>query len=83
MAEEASAKSGCLYAVNRNGRIVSERGGAVIVPWSLTKTVIAAATSALVRDGALHTPPKLAGYDDAITARVMRQPDMTLDELRA
>ena len=30
-----------------------------------------------------HTPPKLAGYDDAITARVMRQPDMTLDELRA
>jgi hypothetical protein len=50
----ASAKSGCLYAVNRNGRIVSERGGAVIEPWSFTKTVIAAATSALVRDGALH-----------------------------
>src|ERR1700689_4435377 len=30
-----------------------------------------------------HMPPKLAGYDDAITARVIRQPDMTLDELRA
>ena len=30
-----------------------------------------------------HTPPKLAGHYDAITAQVARQPDMTLDELRA
>ena len=30
-----------------------------------------------------HTPPKLAGHDAAITAQVARQPDMTLDELRA
>ena len=29
-----------------------------------------------------HTPPKLAGQDDAIMAQVMRQPDMTLEELR-
>ena len=29
-----------------------------------------------------HTPPKLAGHEDAIIAQVARQPDMTLDELR-
>jgi transposase len=29
-----------------------------------------------------HTPPKLAGHEDAIIAQVTRQPDMTLDELR-
>jgi transposase len=30
-----------------------------------------------------HTPAKLAGHYDTITAQVARQPDMTLDELRA
>jgi transposase len=30
-----------------------------------------------------HTPPKLAGHEAAIRAQVKRQPDMTLDELRA
>ena len=30
-----------------------------------------------------HTPPKLAGHYGAITMQVARQPDMTLDELRA
>ena len=30
-----------------------------------------------------HTPPKLAGHYDAIKAQLARQPDMTLDELRA
>ena len=30
-----------------------------------------------------HTPPKLAGRGDDITVQVARQPDMTLDELRA
>src|ERR1700742_4258498 len=29
-----------------------------------------------------HTPRKLAGHEDAIAAQVVRQPDMTLDELR-
>lgn len=38
-----------------------------------------------VRPGAQksHTPAKLAGHAAAVTAQVMRQPDMTLDELRA
>jgi len=30
-----------------------------------------------------HTLPKLAGHEDAITAQVARQPDMTLAELRS
>jgi transposase len=30
-----------------------------------------------------HTPAKLAGHYDAIVVQVARQPDMTLDELRA
>jgi transposase len=30
-----------------------------------------------------HTPLKLAGHEDAITAQIALQPDMTLDELRS
>jgi transposase len=30
-----------------------------------------------------HTPPKLVQHYEAITAQVVRQPDITLDELRA
>jgi CubicO group peptidase (beta-lactamase class C family) len=62
MTGEATVPSRCLYAVSRDGTIVNERGGAMIVPWwSFTKTVIAAAVLRLVQDGRLRLDETLDG----------------------
>jgi CubicO group peptidase (beta-lactamase class C family) len=47
--------SSVLYATARNGEIIAEHDGNIVVPWwSYTKTVLAAAALTLVRDGALE-----------------------------
>jgi hypothetical protein len=42
------------YALVQNGKVISEEGTAIVVPWwSFTKTVLATAALALVRDNPL------------------------------
>ncbi len=50
------------FAIVQNGTVVADRGGETVVPWwSVTKTVIAAATLCLVRDERLALDAPLDG----------------------
>lgn len=60
------------HALVENGKVIAEHEGDAVVPWwSVGKTVLAAATLALVRDGGLALDATVS--DQAFTLRQLLQ----------
>jgi transposase len=89
----SSWRRGRAYAQDLRERVLSADGvrcGEVAERYGVSASYVVKARQRRARLGELrpgrqvsHTPPKLAGHYGVISAQVARQPDMTLDELRA